>query len=103
MKTAIVAMLLATAIASPSHAGEIWQPGQPLTSDNILSYVFKDRGRAKIFTPADQRREDAARESARPIIIESPPRRSRPRTYQTNCNTIREGGITDTQCQSVSY
>ena len=98
MKTAIVAMLLATAIASPSNAGEIWQPGQPLTSDNILSYVFKDRGRAKIFTAADQRQEDASR----PIVIEKSPPPRRPRTYMTSCNTIRQGGVIDTECYSTS-
>ena len=74
MKTAIVAMLLATAIASPSNAGEIWQPGMPLTSDNLLSYVFKDRGRAKIFTEADQRREEATRPA--------------PAEYTTNSRTV---------------
>jgi hypothetical protein len=94
VKTAIVAMLLATAIVSPSNAGEVWQPGQPLTSDNILSYVFQDRGRAKIFTEADQRREEATR----PVVIKSSPAPRRIRS--TICSTSSGRGYSDTVCTS---
>lgn len=89
MKTAIVAMLLLAAVASPASAGEPWRPGMPLTSDNFLSYVFRDRGRAKIFTEADQRREEATR----PVVIEEPRR-------TTTCSTISGRGYSDTVCTS---